>query len=57
MDLFKIVRKLRRIYSPSYLYTLDRSVTRTAEGYWLFKEFGTHTFVKKTGGSLLRATF
>ncbi|BEM88236.1 hypothetical protein SME46J_27060 [Serratia marcescens] len=57
MDLFKIVRKLRRIYSPSYLYTLDRSVTRTAEGYWLFKEFGTHTFVKKNWGQLVEGDF
>ncbi|MTD06315.1 hypothetical protein GKN89_06140 [Serratia sp. YC16] len=57
MDLFKIVRKLRRIYSPSYLYTLDRSVTRTVEGDWLFKEFGTHTFVKKNWGQLVEGDF
>lgn len=49
MGLFNIMRRLRKIYSPSYLYTLDRSVIRTADGYWLFKEFGTHTFVKKLG--------
>lgn len=57
MDLFKIVRKLINIYSPSYLYTLDRSVTRTADGYWLFKEFGTHTFVKKNWGQLVEGDF
>lgn len=51
MDLFNIMRRLRKIYSPSYLYTLDRSVIRTADGYWLFKEFGTHTFVKKLGAT------
>lgn len=57
MDLFKIMRKLRKIYSPSYLYTLDRSVIRTADGYWLFKEFGTHTFVKKSWGQLIEGDF
>lgn len=57
MDLFKIMRKLRKIYSPSYLYTLDRSVIRTADGYWLFKEFGTHTFVKKNWGQLIEGDF
>lgn len=57
MGLFNIMRRLRKIYSPSYLYTLDRSVIRTADGYWLFKEFGTHTFVKKTGGNSSRAIF
>ena len=51
MGLFNIMRRLRKIYSPSYLYTLDRSVIRTADGYWLFKEFGTHTFVKNWGNS------
>lgn len=57
MDLFNIMRRLRKIYSPSYLYTLDRSVIRTADGYWLFKEFGTHTFVKKKLGATHRGRF
>jgi len=57
MDLFNIMRRLRKIYSPSYLYTLDRSVIRTADGYWLFKEFGTHTFVKKNWGQLIEGDF
>ncbi|HGM6822088.1 TPA: hypothetical protein ACKP65_000584 [Serratia marcescens] len=57
MDLFNIMRRLRKIYSPSYLYTLDRSVIRTADGYWIFKEFGTHTFVKKNWGQLIEGDF
>lgn len=35
------------IFSPPYLYTLDRNHINK-HGGWLFKEFGTHTYIVKT---------
>ncbi|WP_269936317.1 hypothetical protein [Serratia liquefaciens] len=57
MELFKIISFLKKIYSPCYLYTLDRSVNRISDGNWLFKEFGTHTFVKKSWEQLVEGDF
>lgn len=57
MGLINIFMIFKKIYSPCHLYTLDRSVNRTSDGYWLFKEFGTHTFVKKNWGQLVEGDF
>lgn len=57
MIFIKIINSLKKIYSPCYLYTLDHSVKRSHEGLWLFKEFGTHTFVKKSWGQLVQGDF
>ena len=54
-----ITNKIKRIFSPAFIYTLDRTVDYTNEINWVFKEYGTHTFVKKSwaqlkGGDFLR---
>lgn len=39
---------LSRIFSPSYIYTLDKSFLGENKNSWVFKEFGTHTYIMKT---------
>lgn len=39
---------LSRIFSPSYIYTLDKSFLGENQNSWVFKEFGTHTYIMKT---------
>ncbi|SMG55553.1 hypothetical protein [Cedecea sp. NFIX57] len=57
MGILKILRNIKKLYTPFYFYTLDHSVGRTSEGLWLFKEFGTHTFVKKSWNQLVDGDF
>ncbi|WP_206747207.1 hypothetical protein, partial [Serratia sp. OLIL2] len=57
MELYKITMFIKKIFTPCYIYTLDHSVERTSDGYWLFKEFGTHTFVKKSWNQLVEGDF
>lgn len=57
MELYKITIFIKKIFTPCYLFTLDRSIERTSDGYWLFKEFGTHTFVKKRWNQLVEGDF
>lgn len=49
--------KIIKIFNPIYIYTIDRSHHRSDEGYWLFKEYGTHTFVKKKLSQILDGDF
>lgn len=44
-------------FSPSYIYTLDKSFVCENEGAWLFKEFGTHTYIIKTWKQLQEGDF
>lgn len=57
MGFIKIIKYIKQLYSPCYMYTLDRSVHRTVDGLWLFKEFGTHTYVKKSWKQLIDGNF
>lgn len=43
-----IIRSLHIAFSPSYLYTLDKSLIHETTNFWIFKEFGTHTYIVKT---------
>lgn len=52
-----IFHQLKKIYSPSYSYTLDLSFENTKEKIWTFKEFGTHTYVRKTWDQLKDSDF
>jgi len=54
-----IMKSLGIVFSPSYLYTLDKSLLHETTNFWIFKEFGTHTYIVKTwqqlqDGNLLR---
>lgn len=46
-----------KIFSPSYIYTLDKSFIGESENTWIFKEFGTHTYIMKTWEQLQEGNF
>lgn len=52
-------QNILKIFSPSYAYTLDKSFIEENNDAWLFKEFGTHSYIMKTwkqlqSGELIR---
>jgi len=51
---FKYISKS---FSPSFIYTLDKSFLCENENFWLFKEFGTHTYIIKTWKQLQEGNF
>ncbi|WP_440862646.1 hypothetical protein [Symbiopectobacterium purcellii] len=57
----KILKKwwysVEKVFSPPYIYTLDKDLTKKNSNQWYFKEFGTHTYVKKTWEQMLRSNF
>jgi len=48
---------LLKIYSPPYIYTLDKSFLCENQNSWIFKEFGTHTYIIKTWKQLQEGHF
>jgi hypothetical protein len=54
---FFIFKAIKKVFSPSYTYTLDMKISNSGETGWIFKEFGTHTYVKKTWIQLLEGDF
>ncbi|QZN95964.1 hypothetical protein [Symbiopectobacterium purcellii] len=52
-----IIKKIKHVFSPAFIYTLDRTVDYTTEINWVFKEYGTHTFVKKSWAQLKDGDF
>ncbi|WP_387466829.1 hypothetical protein [Photorhabdus sp. RM323S] len=52
-----IFKAIQRIFSPDYIYTIDKSINYKTENYWFFKEFGTQTYVKKTYEQLINSDF
>lgn len=57
MNFSRIIKFIKKIFTPCHLYTLDYSVDRTRDGHWIFKEFGTHTYVKKNWEQLVEGDF
>lgn len=57
----KIIKNLwlfcKKCFTPTYSYTLDNTIDYTNVDYWLFKEYGTHTFVKKYWRDLVNSDF
>jgi len=45
------------VFSPSYIYTLDKSCLHEDKDEWVFKEFGTHTYIIKTWEQLQEGNF
>jgi hypothetical protein len=50
-------KAIKKVFSPTYTYTLDMKIGNSGEAGWVFKEFGTHTYVKKTWVQLLDGDF
>lgn len=61
MKILKILKKWLRsvgkVFSPPYIYTLDKELTKKESEQWYFKEFGTHTYVTKTWQQMLCSNF
>lgn len=50
-------KSIFKMFSPSYIYTLDKSFLCENKRNWLFKEFGTHTYIVKTWSQLQEGNF
>lgn len=51
---FKYISKS---FSPSFIYTLDKSFVDENKETYTFKEFGTHTYIMKTWSQLQESDF
>lgn len=58
VKLTTLIKKIKKCFSPEYIYTLDYTFDRKADnGNWLFKEYGSHTYVKKNWEQILIGNF
>lgn len=54
MNLFD---KIKHIFNPQYSYTLDYSAINIDTGIYTFKEYGTHSYIKKSYKQIIESNF
>ncbi|MEN3262742.1 MULTISPECIES: hypothetical protein [unclassified Sodalis] len=54
MDFFD---KIKHIFNPKYSYTLDYSAINIKTGIYTFKEYGTHSYIKKSYKQIIESNF
>lgn len=58
MKIFSTLKLLIiELYTPAYSYTLEKNHQDAEKDVWIFKEYGTHSFVKKSWKQLQESNF